>query len=85
MNTLTLDPTDEAVAGAVADCKVGDEKTLLVTGKVTAVGDMVTLDVTGAEYAEHEAEEEVEEMPMPEKGMKKGKGNPALVLLIGKK
>lgn len=79
MNTLTLDPADTAVADAVKDCAVGDEKTITVTGKVTAMGDTFTMDVTSAGYEEEEAE--VEEGVVP---VKSGKANPGLVVLIGK-
>lgn len=90
MSTLTLDPADPAISEATKGCKVGDEKSFTVTGKVTSVGEMIEMDVTSAEYAEPDVEEVEEEADEPVvSAMKPGKssgkaGNPGLMLLIGK-
>lgn len=97
MNSLELDPKDEAVSAAVAGCEVGEEKTITVTGTVTEVGGVFKMDVTSAEYSEPENAEEdategveekaapTEKMPMS-KGKMVGKGgNPGLVILMGGK
>lgn len=66
MNTLTLEPTNEAVAEAIVSSNVGDVKTLVVTGTVTRVGERFVLEVESARSAEIEdenalVEEEVDE------------------------
>lgn len=76
MNSLTLDPSDPAVAEAIADCVVGEKKMLTVMGTVTQMGKKFAMDVESAEYAEPEVEEVVE--PAPKKA-KKG-----LAVLIAK-
>lgn len=84
MNILTLDPADPAVAEAIAECKVGEKKSLNVTGNVTRMDDKFEMAVEGAEYAEGGEKEEAYEKPM-KGGMEGGKPkNPALMILIGK-
>lgn len=85
MNTLMLDPADPAVAKAVADCKVGEEKSITVTGVVTKMGKTFEMDVTSAAYAEPEVEEEeAEEKPMGRGEMVGKGGKKGLSILIGR-
>ena len=92
MNTLELDPKDTAFSDAVSGCKVGDKETFEVTGTVKSVGEKFVLEVSDANYEEKEEDTEEEsgegEAGSEGEGMESEKmpkkGNPAIVLMMGK-
>lgn len=82
MNTLSLDPTDPDIAEALADCVVGEQKTLTIVVTPT-VSDESKFEATvdEVEYAESAADDSAEEAPVDSK---KSKHAPAIALVISK-
>jgi hypothetical protein len=84
MSKLILSPED---ASALADVKPGDECSVELSLKITKNDETgLQAQVTSVEYEEAEPEAEGEgEGDMVEHGDKKGHGNPALMIIMGKK